>query len=207
MSAERGRRQGYQPVWEDGREHGVGWRDASGRYDAIKRYLVGRQARTDLRQFTAPSVLDIGAYNGYFCRRLADDYHARCLAVDGQPFLEEYTAPGGGHVDVLHALWSPDDIKAAPPFDIVLCLSVLHHWPNWSEFMDAMSTIGTTLFVELANPWENLSNDAREIARSALSDMRKTDNAKVIAQTPPMSHQTLLRPMFVIETRKAYIDA
>lgn len=31
---------GYEPVWEDGREHGIGWRDANGRYEAIKRYLV-----------------------------------------------------------------------------------------------------------------------------------------------------------------------
>jgi len=36
---------GYQPVWEDGREHGVGWRAANGRYEATKRYLVTRMAR------------------------------------------------------------------------------------------------------------------------------------------------------------------
>jgi len=85
------RKAGYQPVWEDGREHGIGWRDANGRYEAIKRYLVTRMAReNDLKQFDSPSVLDIGAYNGYICRRLADDFGAQYLAVDGQEFLEEY---------------------------------------------------------------------------------------------------------------------
>lgn len=202
------RSQGYQPTWSDGKEHGIGWRDANGRYEAIKRYLVGRMARTDLRQYQEPSVLDIGAYNGYFCRRLADDFKARVLAIDGQPFLEEYHSPSGGYVDVMHAVWSPEDIRAQEGnADIILCLSVLHHWPNWSDYLDAMSQTGSTLFIELANPWENISSDARALARAALSDLRSTHYSTLIAQTPPMNNQPTLRPMFAVETRKAFISA
>src|SRR5882762_5683307 len=115
-----GPRAGYQPQWIDGKEVGTGWRDAAGRYDAIKRYLVARQGREDVRQFKDPTVLEIGAYNGYFCHRLHDDFNAQCLAVDGQPFL---TARPG--TNVLHKLATPDDIVGLGAFDIVLCLSVL----------------------------------------------------------------------------------
>lgn len=204
------RKQGYQPTWEDGQEKGIGWRDAAGRYDAIKRYLVARMARTDLRQYPRPTVLDIGAYNGYFCRRLADDFGARCLAVDGQPFLQPYRPTAGvGYVAVDHALWSPTDIRErykANGVNIILCLSILHHWPNWHDFMDAMSAVGSTLFVELANPNENLSSDARSIARAAHDDMRMTENAQLLTETAPMNGQSALRPLFVIETRKAHVN-
>lgn len=200
------RKAGYQPTWFGGQEHGLGWRDSAGRYDAIKRYLVARQARTDLRQYHCPTVLDVGAYNGYFCRRLADDFGARALAVDGQPFLEEYRSPGplSGYVDVRHALWGPPDIDAAPRFDIVVCLSVLHHHNNWSDMLDALSQCGSTLFIELANPLEHLSSDARVRAEAALHELQYTDS-QVIAQTAPMNEDPHLRPLFVVETRKAHV--
>lgn len=192
------RQAGYQPEWKDGKEHGTGWRDANGRYEAIKRHLVTRMARTDLNQFDKPTVLDIGAYNGYFCRRLADDFEAHCLAVDGQPFLEDYHSPSGGHVAAEHALWEPKDILAAPTFDIILCLSVLHHHENWQDFLQAMLVRGTCLFIETANPQENLSETARINARAAWSWLYSVD-AKVLVRTPPMNNQPELRPLWVLD--------
>lgn len=194
------RQAGYQPEWKDGKEHGTGWRDAAGRYEAIKRHLVTRMARTDVKQFDKPTVLDIGAYNGYFCRRLADDFQARCLAVDGQPFLEPYRSPSGGYVDVDRALWTPQDIREreAGGVDIILCLSVLHHHENWLDFLKAMIARGTCLFIETANPQENLSEIARTNARAAWSWLYAND-AEVIVRTPPMNDQPDLRPLWVLD--------
>jgi 2-polyprenyl-3-methyl-5-hydroxy-6-metoxy-1,4-benzoquinol methylase len=196
-----GPRAGYQPLWEDGREIGTGWRDASGRYEAIKRYLVGRQRRIDVEQFpTGPTVLEIGAYNGYFCRRLADDFGACCLAVDGQPFLTEYRSKGplNGYVDVRHELWHHPHINAAPSFDIGICLSVLHHHGDWDLILGAMLDRCTVLFVELAHPDEKLANDAKTYAFAAMRAVKQL-GADTLAETPPMNLTKPLRPLMVID--------
>jgi len=195
-----GPRAGYQPQWIDGQEVGTGWRDAAGRYDAIKRYLVARQGREDVAQLSSPSVLEIGAYNGYFCRRLADDFGARCLAVDGQPFLEPYWSPhdNGGHVEVRHELWHYAEIAAAPAFDVGLCLSVLHHHRDWDQILGALLDRCTVLFVELAHPDEKLSNDARTYAFAA-SRVMSSLGGDVIAETAPMNLTKPLRKLYVLD--------
>lgn len=195
------RKAGYQPVWEGGREHGVGWRDASGRYEAIKRYLVARMG-TDARQLPPePSVFELGAYNGYFCRRLADDFGSRCTAVDGQPFLQDYQSPtGGGSVTAARRLMDPQAITATGEHDIVMAMSVLHHWPNWREYAEALINVGRVVFIETANPHEKLSGEARGIAAAAHDYFAKDLGAKVVAETLPMaSHGTVTRPMWVVD--------
>jgi 2-polyprenyl-3-methyl-5-hydroxy-6-metoxy-1,4-benzoquinol methylase len=197
--ARTGPRAGYQPAWDGTKEIGTGMRDCTGRYEAIKRYLVGRQGRTDLEQVpTSPTVLEIGAYNGYFCRRLADDFKARCLAVDPQPVLIEYRSSSGGYVDVRHEMWHHPDIDAAPPFDVGICLSVLHHHGDWDLILGAMLDRCTVLFVELAHPDEKLANDAKTYAFAAMRAVKQL-GADTLAETPPMNLTKPLRPLMVID--------
>lgn len=195
-------RPGYQPIWKDGREHGVGWRDCNGRYEAIQRYLVGRMG-SDARQLGDPlRVFEVGAYNGYFCRRLADDFRASCVAIDGQPFLEDYDSPSGGEVFAVHKLVTPADITDQGDNwhpDIVMCMSVLHHWPNWKDYAQALIGAGRVVFIETANPDENLASDAKEIARQADDYFRTKLAATILVETPPMNGQTALRPLWVID--------
>lgn len=199
-----GPRAGYQPQWIDGQEVGTGWRDAAGRYDAIKRYLVARQGREDVEQLSKPTVLEIGAYNGYFCRRLADDFGAHCLAVDGQPFLTEYRSPdGNGFVDARRELWHHPQIDAAPRMDVGLCLSVLHHHADWDLILMALMRATTVLFVELAHPDEKLSNDARTYAFAASRAM-STLGGDVIAETAPMNLTKPLRKLYVLDKGKVF---
>jgi 2-polyprenyl-3-methyl-5-hydroxy-6-metoxy-1,4-benzoquinol methylase len=189
-------RHAYQPEWVDGKEVGTGWRDCAGRYDAIKRYLTERMSRTDIRQFKDPTVLELGAYNGYFCHRLHDDFNAQCLAIDGQPFLK--SRPGTA---IINKTVSPEEIVALGAFDISLCLSVLHHHVNWGEYMQALFEVTTgVMFIELAHPNEPaLDNNARTYAFAAERIIRQVPGAREIAKTAPMNITKPLRSLYVVD--------
>ena len=191
---------GYQPTWEGGQEVGIGWRDCNTRYEAIKRYLIGRMGHQIPQIPSNPKVFDLGAYNGYFCRRLADDFQAQCIAVDGQPFLTDYESPSGGQVTAIRQLFKPSDILQMPDQDIVLCLSVLHHWREWREYLAALLAIGGVVFIETANPAENMNNDAKAYAADAENVLRQHPAASILVETPPMNHhKDVLRPLWVID--------
>lgn len=180
------RSDGYQPQWINGKEVGTGWRDCNGRYEALKNYLlkIGMQS---------PRVLEIGAYTGYFCRRLAEDFNARCTAVDNHPGLVEY--PG---VEVVHRLVNPTQIACMfGHFDVVICMSVLHHHKNWPEYIQALLQAGDVVFIETANPLEHFGQQHREYALGAYREISKI--AKVLTQTPPMNGEANLRPLWVVD--------
>ena len=170
---------GYQPQWINGREVGVGLRDCSGRYRAIKNHLPSGPLR----------VLDIGAYNGYFCRRLVDDFDAQCVAVDNAPELEPYR-----NVSVMSGHVTPMQIRVPGGFNVVLCLSVLHHWPNWADYLSAMLSTGATVFIESADPAENLGHPKTEWATELHGAMQTL--GRVIHYCPNI-HGTHLRPLWV----------
>lgn len=169
---------GYQPQWINGREVGTGLRDCSGRYRAIKEHLPD----------SVLHVLDIGAYNGYFCRRLVDDFSPRCVAVDDAPELQHYR-----NVTVIPRHITPDEIRWLGDFDVVLCLSVLHHYPNWAEYLDAILSTGAQVFIESANPAENLGFPKSEWAAGLHNGLRTVGD--VIYHSPNI-HRTHLRPLW-----------
>ncbi len=179
----------YQPVW-DMKNHcevGTGWRDCDGRFQAIKNYLLEKGGHD-----YAFSVLEVGAYNGYFCRRLHDDFNAECLAVDNNPRLEE--APG---VRVIPKLLNPDAIRELGHFDVTMCMSVLHHRQDWYDFIDALLKSADVIFIETANPNENLGQ-YKPYAVGAHLELGKIGT--VIAQTAPM-YGNHLRPLWVVDRR------
>jgi 2-polyprenyl-3-methyl-5-hydroxy-6-metoxy-1,4-benzoquinol methylase len=148
-----------------------------------------------------PLVFELGAYNGYFCRRLADDFKANAIAVDGQPFLEPYISPSGGSVTVLHRLMSATDINALTVHhDVIIAMSVLHHHNDWEDLAKALIDAGRVVFIETANPDEHLSSDAKARAHAAHDYFANQTSATIIAQTLPMaSHGRVTRPLWVID--------
>lgn len=136
----------YQPGWKDGREIGTGQRDASGRYEAIRRELQGHDGF---------SVLDVGAYSGYFSIRLAEEFGALCVAADDYPALARLdvegvvTVPRRIDLDELNRLLDAGT-------DVVLLLSVLHHVRWWREMLAAVVTKARVVFVELPDDRERL---------------------------------------------------
>lgn len=136
----------YQPNWNNGKEEGSGYRDCAIRYHVLAGHVAGLG-----RGFT---VLDVGANSGYFSLRLTEDFSAKCTAVDSEPSLRK--AEGKIERVIGTRFGSADEIRALGPFDVVLCLSVLHHVPWWREMLDAALEISSRLYVETPHPDEYL---------------------------------------------------
>lgn len=180
---------GYQPGWVDGKEVGVGTRQCASRYKAIREYI--QQSGASI----SPTVLDIGAYTGYFCRRLVDDLGAQCTAVDNNPQLEESDG-----VRVIPKLLNPDEIRKLGHHDVTLCLSVLHHHQNWFDYLSALVESADIVFIETAHPDERMSAHHKPYVIGAHREMQRI--GKLIAETPPL-YGNYLRPLWVVDRRRA----
>lgn len=180
----------YLPRWDKGKEIGTGQRDGDGRYRAIRKYLEDNPIEPGF------SVLDFGAWNGYFSRRLADDFDANCTAVDNVPELEPY--PG---VAVINRRIQPDEITGT--YDVVIAMSVLHHLENWRDYFAKFLEVAPVVFLEVAAPSEVLPkakahNNSKAIMRSVKA---KKLGGTVIAETPGYDSKHL-RPLIVIDQRE-----
>lgn len=180
----------YQPEWRNGKEHGRGKRDAASRYQAI----AERIAYAGLRPgFT---VLDFGAYGGYFSARLAEEFGAVCTAVDDSPKLKP--APG---ITVINERVTPSGIAKLGTFDVVLCLSVLHHSTNWRNYLEALTeAAGELLFVETANPDETLPKAKAHNQSKAIHTAVERAGGEVIVKTAGYDSR-YARPVWVITTK------
>src|SRR5690606_2435704 len=141
-----GRPVSYQPGWKDGREVGIGQRDASGRYETIRRELRGHG------RF---SVLDVGAYSGYFSIRLAEEFEANVIAADDFPALARLQAPG---VTVIPRRLTGDELSRLlfAGVDVTLLLSVLHHVTWWRDMLTLAVERSRVVFVEVPDVREHL---------------------------------------------------
>lgn len=129
----------------------AGTRDCASRYDAIALELINLRME-ERRGFT---VLDLGAYLGYFALRLAEEFDARVTAVDDFPGLK---ARCGDHpkIRVIPRRLSPAEVAELGRFEVVLALSVLHHIPEWAEMLEVLLANSDLLFVEVPDPTEVL---------------------------------------------------
>lgn len=123
------------------------WYDTDARFDAIADYLGDRHPH---------HVLDFGALNSVMADRFVTRYGSHVTAVDDA--LNGGTAPNG--VTYIGKRLGPAAIRKLPRQDVTLCLSVLHHQPQWRNYLDALRSISDLLFVETAHPDENLPTAA-----------------------------------------------
>lgn len=163
----------YQPGWKDGREVGTGQRDANGRYQAISRELQGHD------RF---SVLDVGAYTGYFSIRLAEDFEATCIAADDVPALRRLDAPG---VTVIPRRLNGLELSRLlfAGVDVTLLLSVLHHVTWWRDMLAIAVERSRVVFVELSEPEERLPGAVAHAEALAMHDGVQGLGGRVIAST------------------------
>jgi 2-polyprenyl-3-methyl-5-hydroxy-6-metoxy-1,4-benzoquinol methylase len=100
-------------------------------------------ARADLIHQHIPAgsrVLDFGAYRGVISAKLASHGHAVTAVAPELPDL-----PG---VTCIKRTMTPDDIRQLGQFDVALCLSVLHHLPDWPDYVAALKDAAYMVFVE-----------------------------------------------------------
>ncbi len=101
------------------------------------------------------AVLDVGCGNGRFARFLDHiGYASEYLGVDGEPTLLQLAAeqtqtlaqihPRFTQVDLASPGWATGLSKHAP-FDLVVCLAVLHHLPGQSLRQQVVRELADTL--------------------------------------------------------------
>lgn len=131
----------YQDTWKDGQAVAQGDRECAERYAIVHQFCM---------QYSRPfTVLDIGAAQGYFGARLTEDF-PDCAVVA----IEKEAPPSDIPERVLWLsrefaagdLWTLSEVEH---FDVVLAMSVIHHFDAPQEFVvQAMESLGDHLIIE-----------------------------------------------------------
>lgn len=111
-------------------------RDCCGRFQA---------AAAVLGDLVRPSVLDVGCHQGYFTFRFAEKGGV-CLGVDiDRAELMVARARAEGHkvrnIAFLEMTLDQGSIRGLPTSDIVVCMSLFHHWVRYYGKEGALETL------------------------------------------------------------------
>ena len=160
----------YQPILINGEEVYTS-RNASGGSTIIQeRYAAIKQV---LSQYDRPiTVLDLGANNGYFSLKIAEDFDACCVLVDGTERLTDICTLNAERNRVIHLQkrFNKADIQELARrehFDVVLALHVLHHVDDWKAWVHTLFALGDNVIIETPsvddtiNRWEHTKQLAR----------------------------------------------
>ena len=150
------------------------------RYEAIHNALIKKYNRTI-------TVLDIGANNGYFSLKLAENLGAQCIMVDVTDRLKnicEFNTNLRDKLIYLKKTFSAHDLDKMSKkinFDVIIALNVLHHIPAWKDFLDKMFLMADTVIIETPP-----KNDPRVTDKPIILEIEKElkrRNGNIIAQT------------------------
>ena len=148
----------YQDIIINGDVVKRGVRECAARYEAIKPVLD---------KYKRPiTVLDIGASQGYFSLRIAQDYDAVCVMIEGnynpqwriadQLFnICQHNTDRNNLIFLKKKITARDLRKLAEceHFDVVLVLNVIHHTRGqWKAFTDAIFALGDNIIIETPPP-------------------------------------------------------
>lgn len=167
-------------------------RNSKQRLAAITEYLGDREGFT---------VLELGALDGYFSKHLAETHKAQCTAVDDNPHLQE--SPG---VTVVQDRLSATAIRKLGPFDVALCLSVLHHLPQWKATLNALLDAAPVVIVESAHPDEALPKAGNHKASADILAAIENAGGVAVAEHPGYD-QRYRRSLFVIDRTEPEAEA
>lgn len=181
----------YQPVWRDGRVVSGGGRDCADRYAMIKQVL------SELKpNFT---MLDIGANRGYFSVRTSEDFpQCRIMAVDRLPELKVIASP---QISVAERTITVPELIGLPRVDVVLSLSVLHHFKDWRGALKAMRQCREWLIIEVPHPDEKWMR--KSASRTSVAEIHRevkalsVETLGVSERTSPKG-EAFLRPVFLV---------
>ena len=161
-------------------------RDCEDRYKTIK-FLASR--------FTRPfSVLDVGANYGWFGQQLVKDFEdCAYIGVDNKTIDPH---PRIWHVNRHMAAAEFGALSKSENFDIVLCLSVLHHFEDYERAFNAMKRLGQYTFFEIPGPNEDEAVGGAE-RHAAIAKI--FEGGEAIAEHKSHLDDTL-RPMYLLQS-------
>ncbi|CDQ20641.1 methyltransferase domain-containing protein [Halobacillus karajensis] len=140
----RGNRFVYQDIWVKGKLVKKGQRECANRYEKVKEKMKEWDDR-----FT---VLDLGANNGYFSYRIAEDFQVPVTMIEAKKEARKiYDRNENPHVTLINRRVDVKELKELcekQKFGVVLALSVLHHFDNYEEVIDVLFAHSKHLFIE-----------------------------------------------------------
>jgi hypothetical protein len=173
-----------------------GERECADRYEAIREVLATIQ-----QPFT---LLDLGAYTGYFAVRAASDFDCRVIAIDDNPRLPEISS---SRITVINRRVAAADLRRLPHVDVVLALSVLHHLADWRSALADLMARRCQIIAEVPHPdedWMRRAAARRELR--AIHDATHAAAARelgVFERTSPKDGRIWRRPMLQIQGHPA----
>ena len=144
----------YNDIRIKGKTHSLGYRNSEKRYAEIFKFC---------KKFNRPiSVLDLGAAEGYFTFRLAEDFSGVFVAVESNPErkLLELCIKNNDHKVLLlnkqMNLKNLKNIKEVQHFDVVLALNIIHHFDEpFQDVLETLISMSSFCFVEHPNSLED----------------------------------------------------
>ena len=134
----------YQDRWIRGQVEARGERACEPRYELVRAVVA---------EYTRPiTVLDLGANLGYFGCRLAEEFGAVAVMIEGRANLVEAVAANAlpATIAMRHKLTVEDlqQLAASEHFDVVLALNVLHHFQDSLGALAAVLNMGDQVIIE-----------------------------------------------------------
>ena len=162
----------YNDVRIKGKTLSLGYRNSEKRYAEIFKFC---------KKFNRPiSVLDLGAAEGYFTFRLAEDFPGVFVAVESNPerkLLELCKKNNDQKVLLLNKqmnLKNLKNIKEVQHFDIVLALNIIHHFDEpFQDVLEALISMSSFCFLEHPNSLENESTKNSQRLKTEKLDLEK----------------------------------
>lgn len=153
----------YQDIRIQGKTVIKGRRECETRYRVLKN-LLDRYDKYD-----SFSLLDFGANYGYFSWRIKEDYpNAEITLIDSRPLLkllyESNKENGINLINKTMDLEAIEKFKEDHHYDIILLMSILHHFPEPESVLDTFKEMGEILITEIDYPTvPNFMNNQKEI--------------------------------------------
>ena len=162
----------YNDIRINGKTLSLGYRNSEKRYSEIFKFC---------KKFNRPiSVLDLGAAEGYFTFRLAEDFHGVFVAVESNPerkLLELCKKNNDPKVLLLNKqmnLKNLKNIKEVQHFDIVLALNIIHHFDEpFQDVLETLVSMSSFCFLEHPNSLENESTKNSQRLDTEKLDLEK----------------------------------
>jgi len=162
----------YNDIRINGKTLSLGYRNSEKRYSEIFKFC---------KKFNRPiSVLDLGAAEGYFTFRLAEDFDGVFVAVESNPErkLLELCKKNNDHKVLLlnkqMNLKNLKNIKEVQHFDIVLALNIIHHFDEpFQDVLEILVSMSSFCFLEHPNSLENESTKNSQRLDTEKLDLEK----------------------------------